>query len=185
MNYRAWRTASFAAAIACTAGVAAVTSVTSVSAKGISPASHRCDVAAKPATAWTDCIAATTAAMPDDELFYAGYWLAKSGRYDEAIRFLQLARVKDERVLTYIGFATRKSGNVKRALGYYNEALALNPDYTIARSYLGEAHLSLGEPEKAKAELKQIALRCGTSCEEYTELADEISRDAATRAGRG
>ena len=145
--------------------------------------SGACDKFEKSSTAWTVCVGVAKAGMPDDELFYAGYWLARTGRYEEALGYLSQAKTKSERVLTYIGFATRKLGNVEGALPFYNEALAINPNYSVARAYLGEAYLTKGEPLKAKAELAEIERRCGTACAEYADLAGHIARyEASTRA---
>ncbi len=99
--------------------------------------------------------------MPENELFYAGYWLAKSGKYEEALAYLALANASDERVQTYIGYATRKLGKVDAALPHYAKALEINPNYTVARAYLGEAYLSRGDAARAKVELQEIASRCG------------------------
>ncbi|MDX2307762.1 MAG: tetratricopeptide repeat protein [Hyphomicrobium sp.] len=111
----------------------------------------------------------------DDELFHAGYWLAKTGRYQEARAILERVRVKDERVLTYIGFATRKLGDVAAALPLYDAALAINPNYTVARAYLGEAYLTRGEPDRARAELAEIAARTGATSAPYLDLARHIA----------
>lgn len=143
--------------------------------KDTGPASASCDGVAKNSDAWRACVGAARRDMPDAELFYAGYWLAKSGRYAEALAYLSLARDRDERVLTYIGFATRKLGNIDGALPYYAEALKRNPDFAVARAYLGEAYLSKDEPHKAKAQLDEIARRCGTSCAPYVDLARHIA----------
>lgn len=141
--------------------------------KDIGPANPACDAYAKGSTAWRTC--AARVAKADGELFYAGYWLARNGRYDEALTYLRQAE-PTTRVLTYIGFATRKLGRVDEALGFYAEALAMNPDNTVARSYLGEAHLQRGELRKAEVELAEIAQRCGTTCAEYGELAAQITQ---------
>lgn len=143
-----------------------------------------CDARGKGTPAWTACVGGASAAMADEELFYAGYWLAKSGRYEDALRYLNLARHKDERVLTYIGFATRKLGRVDEALPLYRKALEINPDYVVARAYLGEAHLTRGEPAKARGELAEIARRCGTSCPAYVDLTNHIANYDA-RASKG
>jgi tetratricopeptide (TPR) repeat protein len=153
--------------------------------KDVGPTSAACDGHAKGSAAWAACVGKATAAMPDRELFYAGYWLAKNGQYREALGYLNLARRKDERVLTYIGFATRKLGDVEGALPIYAEALALNPNYSVARAYLGEAYLTKGEPAKAKAELAEIAARCGTTCAEYADLAGHIARFEMGARGKG
>lgn len=153
--------------------------------KDVGPASAACDGHAKGSAPWTACVGKATAAMPDKELFYAGYWFAKNGQYREALSYLNLAKVKDERVLTYIGFATRKLGDVEGALPLYAKALALNPNYSVARAYLGEVFLTRGEPEKAKAELAEIVRRCGTTCAEYADLSGHIARYEAGTARKG
>ncbi len=171
-----------AVGIVLTVSAFAALGVMGAQAKGIAPLNVQCDRHAKASSQWNDCIAALRLHKSDSELFYAGYWLAKNGRYQEALQFLNSTKVKNERILTYIGFATRKSGDIKTAMGFYAKALALNPDFTIARSYLGEAYLSLGDPDKARAELSEISNRCGISCAEYKELEDAIAKHTATRS---
>lgn len=113
----------------------------------------------------------------DDEIYNAAYWLAKSGAYGEARALLLSAHnPADPRILNYLGFTTRKLGDVDGALVFYGKALALKPDYTLARSYLGEAYLQKGDVGAAKAQLGEIAKRCGTACQEYAELAGQIDR---------
>ena len=86
--------------------------------------------------------------------------------------------MQDERILTYIGFATRKLGDHDTAMGFYARALAMNPNYTVARAYLGEAFLDKGETAKAREQLAEIATRCGTTCVEYRELEAEFAKRA-------
>lgn len=143
--------------------------------KDIGPANAGCDVNAKGTAAWQACIGAARTAMSDDELFYAGYWLAKTGRYADALTYLNLARNRDARVLTYIGFATRKQGDVEGALPLYAAALAKDPNFVVARAYLGEAYLTKNAPARAKAELAEIAARCGTTCPAYVDLGRQIA----------
>ncbi len=136
-----------------------------------------CDRLDKASAAWTAC-ANEHAALSDAELFYAGYWMAQTGRYDEAIGYLKQARSPDARTLTYLGFATRKSGDVDTALGYYRQALAMAPDYVVARAYLGEAHIARGDLASARSELGEIARRCGLNCAAYDELARHVAKAA-------
>jgi tetratricopeptide (TPR) repeat protein len=145
------------------------------------PASAACDSVAKGSAAWSACVGAPSVAMADEELFYAGYWLAKSGKYEKALGYLTLADKKDERVLTYIGFATRKLGHVDEALPLYRQALEVNPNYVVARAYMGEAFLTKGEPEKARAQLEEIAHRCGISCPAYVDLDGHIQSYEAAK----
>jgi len=156
------------------AGSGAASAAERAFSKDSGPASARCNDSAEGSAAWQACIGAVRAEMPDEELFHAGYWLAKSGRYGEALAVLHQVRAKDERVLTYIGFATRKQGGVAAALPLYAAALARNPDYVVARAYLGEAYLSRGEPARAQAELEEIAARAGTASPSYVDLARHI-----------
>jgi Flp pilus assembly protein TadD len=112
--------------------------------------------------------------LTTDEIYYSGYWLARTGQYADAIDMLSKATTKDERILTYIGFATRKLGNHDAAMQLYSQALTLNPNYTVARAYMGEAFITKGDIAKAREQLSEIAVRCGTTCAEYGELKAEL-----------
>lgn len=141
-----------------------------------------CDGFAMGSPGWTACAGRLAAARPTDEdLFYAGYWMARTGRYAEAISYLQQSANPDARTLTYIGFATRKSGDVDGAFPYYRKALALDPNFVVARAYLGEAHLSRGDVSAARSELAEIARRCGAACAAYDDLARHIARHEHAR----
>lgn len=118
--------------------------------------------------------------LSDDDLFYAGYWLARKGDYRTALHYLNQAANKDDpRVLTYIGFATRKLGDWQTARTYYDRALSIDANYTIARAYLGEAYLQQGDRTSALQELDEIATRCGVTCDEYKELAEAVAKHTA------
>ena len=122
-----------------------------------------------------NCVDAQRGAVDDDSLYAAGRHLAEQGRYGEAITILSLATDKtDPRILNYLGYSHRKAGRVTVGLGYYQEALRHNPDYTLVREYMGEAYLQQGNVEAAKEQLTEIEKRCGKGCEEYAELARQI-----------
>lgn len=144
-------------------------------AKDVGPAHLTCDQEPKGSERWKNCLGKARSDMSDEELFYAGYWLAKTGHYGNALSYLNLARRKDERILTYIGYATRKLGDVKKALPLYGQALDLNPNYVVARAYLGEAYLMQGQLTLAQAQLHEIQTRCGVSCPSYRDLEQQIS----------
>jgi tetratricopeptide (TPR) repeat protein len=121
------------------------------------------------------CVDAQRGAVDDDSLYAAGLHLAEQGRYGEAITILSLAADKtDPRILNYLGYSHRKAGRVTVGLGYYQEALRHNPDYTLVREYMGEAYLQQGNVAAAKEQLTEIEKRCGKGCEEYAELAKQI-----------
>ena len=121
------------------------------------------------------CVAQRQGMLDDDSIYETGRALAMRGRYDEAIMILSLAADKtDPRILNYLGYSHRKQGRVLVGLGYYEEALRNNPDYTLVREYMGEAHLQLGDVAAARAQLDEIRKRCGTTCSEYTDLSSQI-----------
>jgi len=89
-----------------------------------------------------------------------------------------LFRIKDRnnpRVLNLIGYATRKLGDVDKGIDYYHRALAIDPNYTKARQYLGEAYLLKDDVAKAKKQLMEIADRCGGHCDDYELLVKAIA----------
>ncbi len=121
------------------------------------------------------CVTQKSGAVDDDTIYRTGRQLAQDGNYDEAIKVLSLAENKnDPRILNYLGYSHRKAGRVLVGLGYYEEALRADPNYFVVYEYLGEAHLQLGDVAAAKNQLAEIEKRCGVSCEEYKELAQQI-----------
>lgn len=113
--------------------------------------------------------------LGNDSIYETGRSLAMLGRYGEAIEILSLAADKsDPRILNYLGYSHRKQGRVLVGLGYYEEALRVDPDYTLVREYMGEAHLQLGDVAAAREQLSEIEKRCGKGCSEYAELARQI-----------
>jgi tetratricopeptide (TPR) repeat protein len=121
------------------------------------------------------CVTPKYGMLDDDNIYEAGHDLAMAGRYDEAIAVLSLAANKqDPRILNYLGYSHRHSGRVTVGLGYYEEALRINPDYTLVREYLGEAHLQIGDLAGAQEQLTEIEKRTGKGSREYGMLAEQI-----------
>src|SRR5437868_454055 len=69
-------------------------------------------------------------------------------------------------VYNLLGFALRKTGDVRTSLTYYTKALELQPDHKAAREYLGELYVETGNMEKAKEQLAALAKLCPGGCEE-------------------
>lgn len=139
------------------------------------PAPDKCSKFKKDSPEWKKCKAQTS--RSDEDRYELAYSQAMTGEYAEAIETLKaVADQRDARVLTIMGFATRKLGRVEEAMGYYNLALSINPNLTSTRQYLGEAFLQKNEPAKAKEQLAEIGQRCGRGCEDYLKLADEIAK---------
>lgn len=115
--------------------------------------------------------------LQQDEIYSLGYWQAKRGEYAAALATLRSAPdAADPRIETMIGFSLRKLGRVEDGMVYYQRVLGAHPERTTTRQYLGEAFLQIGQPEKAKEQLAEIAKRCGVACEDYQLLADEIAK---------
>ena len=126
------------------------------------------------------CVKKTSELLTDDDLYWQARTHIEDGKYNVALDLLW--RVKDQnqaRVLNYIGYSTRKLGDVDEGITYYKKALSLDPNYNVAREYLGEGYLQKGDLGSAKQQLAEIATRCGTSCDEYKELAEEIAKYVA------
>lgn len=114
--------------------------------------------------------------IDQDSLYEAGRRLAKAERYQEAIDVLMLASADDKRVLNYLGYSHRKMGRVDVGLTYYRQALALDPEYTLVREYLGEALLQKGDLTGALQQLSEIRRLCESrACSEYNELSGQIA----------
>lgn len=123
------------------------------------------------------CVEPQRGQIDDDSIFEAGRYLAEHGRYDDAINVLTLAADKeDPRILNYLGYSHRKAGRITVGLGYYQEALRIDPDYVLVREYLGEAYLMLGDVASARDQLGEIEKRCGKDCREYSLLSEQVAR---------
>ncbi|MBZ9710919.1 tetratricopeptide repeat protein [Mesorhizobium sp. ESP7-2] len=121
------------------------------------------------------CVPPKEGMLDDDSIYDAGHALAMAGRYDEAISVLVLAANKqDPRILNYLGYSHRHSGRVTVGLGYYEEALRIDPNYTLVREYLGEAHLQIGDLAGAQQQLTEIEKRAGKGSREYGMLSEQI-----------
>ncbi len=117
----------------------------------------------------------------NDRRYAEGNLLARTGAYEKAIAILKTADQSDPNVLNMLGYSYRKNGDLKTAIGYYKTALAINPDFVLAREYLGEGYVKAGRLDLARLELEQIGKRCGKGCKEYVELAAVIAgTDTAT-----
>ncbi|MGB7204285.1 MAG: tetratricopeptide repeat protein [Anderseniella sp.] len=121
------------------------------------------------------CVKQTSEIIPDRSLKAQGWALARSGQYEVAIELFQLvADKRDPEALNGLGYSHRKLGKVEQGVAFYTAALEANPDYVLAREYLGEGYVKLGQLDKAREQLAEIGKRCGTACEEYMLLATAI-----------
>jgi tetratricopeptide (TPR) repeat protein len=86
-------------------------------------------------------------------------------------------------VQNYLGYASRKSGNLELAFKHYNEALRLDPKHKGAHEYIGEAYLMVNNLPKAEEHLALLDKLCFFSCEEYRDLKKSIE-EYRQRAGK-
>lgn len=99
-------------------------------------------------------------------------------RYAEAIAQLRDAHQvygPHPDVLTYLGFAYRKSGDLERAVAYYDMALTVAPDHLNANEYLGEYYVERGNMPAARAQLAKLEQLCAFGCAQLDELQQWIA----------
>src|SRR5580700_5556541 len=134
----------------------------------------------KPGQVWDTkrrkCLVRRSDVLPDPEMTEYAYALAKADRYQEAIDVLDLLdNPNTPRALNYRGYATRKLGRTDEGIGYYLKSVALDPNYSQVREYLGEAYVIQGKYDLAKDQLATIEKLCGSKdCEYYEDLADAL-----------
>lgn len=134
---------------------------------------------------YNKCVKKTSEILTDDDLYWQARAYVEDGKYNMALDLLQRVKNQDQpRVLNYIGYSTRKLGDVAKGISYYKKALSLDPNYNVAREYLGEGYLQKGALGLAKQQLAEIMRRCGVSCEEYKDLAEEIAKYEARGKAR-
>ena len=122
------------------------------------------------------CLDGNSASLTDEDLYLAAGDLVLEARYADALPLLFRIRDRnDPQVLNLIGYSTRKLGDVDKGIDYYHQALAIDPNYTKARQYLGEAYLLKDDVAKAKEQLTEIADRCGGPCDDYELLVKAIA----------
>ena len=124
------------------------------------------------------CVKADEQSLNDDTRFRAVRELAYAGRPDEALAVLATMTEGDtDRVLTYRGFALRKSGDIEGGIKAYEAALRQNPDNILAHSYFGQLLVDMGEADMARTHLVAIRDAGGTGSWAETAL------DRAIRTG--
>ena len=75
-----------------------------------------------------------------------------------------------------LGEAARANGLQGKAIRYYREALARDPENLAAITGEGEAMVEKGAVAKARENLAKLQILCGSNCSETRELAAAIDR---------
>ena len=94
--------------------------------------------------------------------------------YNEALKYLYVANKEkpfDPDILNYLGFANRKTDNVKDAEMYYLMGLEIDPTHNGINEYLGELYVITNRIGLAKERLNVLK---DCACDEYQELKDVI-----------
>ena len=121
------------------------------------------------------CVDAQSGSLTDDDRFRAVRELAWAGRPEDALVVLASMTEGDtDRVLTYKGFAHRKAGRLDIGMDHYAHALELNPNNILARSYLGQMLVEMGEIAAARRQLDEIRTRGGIGTWAETSLATAV-----------
>ena len=125
------------------------------------------------------CLTVEGGLMTDDDIYTAARELAYDGQYDNALKVLDVAENQnDPRILNYKGFANRKAGRVETGMVFYQAALKIDPDYILARSYMGQALIADGDTVGAKAQLVEIVARGGQDTWAYASLQKALNGEA-------
>lgn len=109
------------------------------------------------------CEEASESTQTDAYLLDSAQRYAYAGNYEDAQTVLKA--VDDQsasRTLALWGFTHRKMGNTEVGLAFYDQALTVNPDNIVARSYLGEAKVNMGDYKGAREQLAEIRARGGS-----------------------
>ncbi len=121
------------------------------------------------------CVAAEESNLDTDTLYETVRQLAYAGRYSDAQIVLAAMPQNDDRTLTYLGFTNRKLGRAGVAMGYYTQALAVNPANVLARSYMGQGLVEQGKIADALAQLRAIRDHGGSGTWAEASLRTAIS----------
>jgi tetratricopeptide (TPR) repeat protein len=117
----------------------------------------------------------------DDRLYAAAREFAYAGQHENALRALRAAYdQEDPRILNYMGYNTRKLGNMELGMSYYKRALQKDENYILARSYMGQALIEQGDIEGARVQLVEIRDRGGEDTWAYRALLQSLGGERAT-----
>lgn len=105
-------------------------------------------------------------------------WAEEFARAEPLLQASLKRNPKNPDAWNYLGFVTRKLGNLADARQYYFNALRLDPEHLQAMEYLGELYLQTGEPDLARELLDRLRTLCPSRCEARDTLAAAIAAHA-------
>ena len=107
-----------------------------------------------------------------------------AGRVDQAIDSFEAAltvQPGNVTVMLSLADATRRQGMQGKALHYYREALAAEPQNLAAIAGEGAALVEKGAVEKARRNLTRLQGLCGSGCEASRQLSAAIAKGPSPR----
>jgi tetratricopeptide (TPR) repeat protein len=119
----------------------------------------------------------TGANISKSNYYYDALKLIKNKSFKLAIEKLNKAEKNsklDPDIYNYLGFSYRKMGNMKLASLNYEKALKIDPKHKGTLEYQGEMFITLGQLDKAKANLKKLSSVCFLGCDEEKKLKNSI-----------
>ncbi len=111
--------------------------------------------------------------------------MIERGAFEDAIALLKRVVREEENnanAWNWLGFASRKTGDLEASEVAYDRALALEPDHKGALEYQGELRLMQNNLAAAEGNLAKLAQLCPAGCEQYEDLKTEIAAYKQARA---
>ena len=131
------------------------------------------------------CVAKTSLQLPERDLLDQAWALARNSEFEAARELFEYAQNRQNpEVLNGLGYTNRKLGLFEVGIGYYQQALSIDPDYLQVREYLGEGYVSMGKLDLARDQLAEIERRAGQANEYYEDLAEAIETAVKTTAAQ-
>lgn len=123
------------------------------------------------------CVPKTSEVIPERQLLDQAWALARASQFEAARDLFELAGNRENpEVLNGLGYSNRKLGLFEIGIGYYKEALRLDPDYLQVREYLGEGYVTMGRLDLAREQLAEIEKRGGKGTEYHADLVEAIDK---------
>jgi tetratricopeptide (TPR) repeat protein len=121
------------------------------------------------------CVPKLSEMVPDREILDQAWALARNSEFDAARELFELAANRENpEVLNGLGYTNRKLGLFEIGIGYYKQALNIDPNYLQVREYLGEGYVSMGKLDLAREQLAEIEKRGGKGTEYHADLVEAI-----------
>ena len=121
------------------------------------------------------CVAKTSEIIPDRAILDQAWALARNSEFDAARELFELAATRENpEVLNGLGYTNRKLGLFEIGIGYYKQALNIDPNYLQVREYLGEGYVTMGKLDLAREQLAEIEKRGGKGTEYHADLVEAI-----------